>query len=71
METKHTSALLDALIDAYAILADVRNEWPGRCTARGQMKLARIRDAIANASGHDAEDVQDTLGGIARARGEG
>lgn len=67
----HAPALLAALIEAYETLADIRNEWPGRCKSAGQRKLCRIRNAIADASGHSDEDVQNTLGRIAAARGEG
>lgn len=61
--------LLEALTDAYSVLADVRNHWPGRTTGEGQRLLCRMRDAIAGATGQDAQSVQDAAA-IARAEGD-
>ncbi len=51
--------MLNALQDAYGLLADIRHEWPGRNTPRGQRLLSEMRDAIALATGLTAQEVQD------------
>jgi hypothetical protein len=43
----------------YAVLSDVRNEWPGRSTPAGQHRLCILRDLICKATGRDPQDVQD------------
>jgi hypothetical protein len=63
---KHLNATHDAVAELiahveseYADLADITNEWPGRCSVAGQERLCRIRDLIAKARGRDAREVQD------------
>lgn len=54
-------ALLKEVEAIYAELADVHNDWPGRDTPKGQTKLSRLRDLIADATGEHPRDVQDTF----------
>ena len=51
--------LLEAAWVAYRLLADVGHEWAGRHTPDGQMILINLRDAIAKATGEDAQTIQD------------
>lgn len=51
--------LLVAAQAAYTLLADIRNEWPGRNTSAGQLTLCLLRDAIAAAMRIDPQAVQD------------
>jgi len=51
--------LIEAAQVAYVLLADIRNEWPGRHTREGQLTLCLLRDAIAKACGIDPQEVQD------------
>lgn len=51
--------LLAALQDSYAVLADIKNNWPNRHTQEGQALLCKMRDALCLATGRDAQDVQD------------
>lgn len=43
----------------YTELADIHNEWAGRHTPEGQMKLIRLRNLIAKATGRSEQNVQD------------
>lgn len=63
--------LLAAVESEYIFLADIHNEWPGRHSPEGQMKLCRLRDLICKATGRDAQDVQDDYGNrnVAKAQG--
>lgn len=64
--------LLAEIEREYTDLADFHNNWPGRSTAEGQMKLCRLRDLIAVATGRSERDVQDDYGmrkAIAKAAG--
>jgi hypothetical protein len=63
--------LLAAVESEYIFLADIRNEWPGRCTVEGQQKLCRLRDLICKATGREAWDVQDDYGNRNVAKTEG
>jgi len=54
--------LFAAATHAYGVLADVRNQWPGRHTLEGQRLLCDLRDALSEASGVDAEYVQRLSG---------
>ncbi len=64
-------ALIAEIEREYEELADIRNEWPGRCTWEGQAKLCRLRDLIAAATGREPKDVQDdfSMRAIRRATG--
>ena len=55
MNTK-TLATLRA---AYAVLADIRHNWPGRITPQGQALLSNLRDAIVEETGESPQEVQD------------
>ena len=59
--------LVEALREAYFVLAWTRNQWPGRSTAHGQALLCKLRDALVDATGEDAQAIQDSADGIARA----
>ena len=55
----------------YTELADIYNNWPGRNTAKGQMKMCRLRDLIAAATGRShgihrahADRRHDVTGGF-------
>lgn len=54
--------LLAEIEREYAELSNVHNSWPGRDTPSGQMKLGRLRDLIAKATGRSEQDVQDDYG---------
>lgn len=43
----------------YAMLADIRNEYPQRYTQQGQERLCRLRDAIAQYTNTNPLDVQN------------
>lgn len=45
--------------DAYAVLGAPTNQWRGRHTVEGQRLLSNMRDAIADITGRDPQDVQD------------
>ncbi len=63
----------EALREAYAALADVHNNWPGRHPSAGQRLLCRMRDALVKATGDEPRDVQDEAscsGWLAKAKGE-
>ena len=64
--------LLVAAQCAYTILADIRHQWAGRHTEEGQGTLVALREAIAQATGRDPQDVQDeyTNAQVAKAKGE-
>lgn len=51
--------LLKELIREYYALSDIFNNWPGRDTTDGQVRLCRLRDLIAKATSLDAEQVQN------------
>ena len=51
--------LLQEIEREYEELADIGNDWPGRNTMSGQIKLGRLRDLIAKATGRDSKEVQD------------
>jgi hypothetical protein len=62
--------LLAAVESEYIFLADIHNEWPGRHTPEGQMKLCRLRDLICKATGRESQDVQDDYGNRNLAKAE-
>jgi hypothetical protein len=65
--------LLEQLESLYTWLADYWHEWPGRNMPSGQIRLGRMRDVIAKATGRSEQDVQDDYGTRAargRATGE-
>lgn len=51
--------LLSMVIQQYKELSNIRNQWPGRETMKGQKKLCDLRDLIAKATGQSAQEVQD------------
>ena len=51
--------LLGIIENAYAVLGAHSNQWRGRHTEEGQHLLSSMRDAIADITGRDAQDVQD------------
>src|SRR5260221_2773163 len=58
-EALRKDALLEALEEGYAVMADITNQWEGRHTVDGQKLLCKMRDAIASATGISGEDGQD------------
>lgn len=56
------SDMLEEIISQYQELANVSNNWEGRNTPKGQAKLCRLRDLIANATGRTGEEVQNDYG---------
>jgi hypothetical protein len=62
--------LLAAIESEYIFLADIHNEWPGRHSPQGQLKLCRLRDLICKATGREAQDVQDDYGNRNLAKAE-
>jgi hypothetical protein len=63
--------LLAAVESEYIFLADIHNEWPGRHSPEGQMKLCRLRDLICKATGREGQDVQDDYGNRNLANAQG
>ena len=52
-------AMLEALYEQYAFLADITHNWEGRHTTAGQARLIALRDLIVQATGRDEMEVQD------------
>ncbi len=50
---------LTLIQDTYKVLANCRNQWYNRHTAKGQNLLCRLRDVIARETGRSERDIQD------------
>jgi hypothetical protein len=52
---------LKLIQDAYIVLKNPANQWPGRHTSDGQGLLCCLRNHIAEATGKSIREVQDDV----------